>query len=216
MSFKQRSIKIPFRAGAPMMIAGPTTCGKTTWIKKLLSSKHNFTEPVKSILYCFGVHQPLYDEMKETIPDITFHKGLPSQDEVESYNDGHFHIIVIDDLMERVMDNIDAQMLFTKFCHHFNITTIFITQNLLAQGRCARTIALNTLILVLFQNYRDRSQVNTLARQQCPSLPSLFTFAVDDATQRPYGYLVVDCTPQCPDDDRWRTNIFQDEPNGKR
>ena len=45
---------VPFQAGSPIMVAGPTASGKTYWTNKLLSN-NMFTQPVSSILYCYGV-----------------------------------------------------------------------------------------------------------------------------------------------------------------
>ena len=62
---------IPFQSGSPIMIAGPTNSGKTVWVNRLLSHDM-FTEIPKSILYCYGVFQKFFEEMK-TNPD----KKLP-------------------------------------------------------------------------------------------------------------------------------------------
>ena len=133
---------VPFQAGSPIMIAGPTGSGKTFWTNKLLKNQM-FTEPVSSVLYCYGVYQTFYNKME--IPNLELHEGLPTLDKVQSLNDGKFHVLVLDDL-------------FTKYCHHYNITAIFLTQNVFAQGPCSRTISINTHILVLFANKRDESQ----------------------------------------------------------
>ena len=216
---KDCNLHVKFPAASTMMVAGPTGCGKTYWVQELLSHKDNFTQPIRSIMFCYGVFQPRYREMAKIIPNLEFHRGLPSRKTVEIFkNDKYFDVIVLDDLMEQILDNKDAQALFTKICHHYNVTTIFITQNVLAQGKCARTIALNTLILVVFQNHRDRNQALTLAKQQSPRKPDLFLQAFEDATSEPHGYLVVDCTPNCEDSQRWRTCIFLDHetfPDGK-
>ena len=73
-------------------------------------------------------------------------------------NDGKFHVIVLDDLMEYIVKSVETQNLFTKYCHHYNITAIFLTQNVFAQGPCSRTISINTHILVIFANKKDESQ----------------------------------------------------------
>ena len=114
---------VPFHAGSPIMISRPTGLGKTYWTNKLLSN-NMFTELVSSILYCYGIYQDYYNEMH--IPNLEFHKGLPSLEKVQSLNDGNFHIIVLDDLMEYIIKSIDTQNLFTKYCHHYNITAIFL------------------------------------------------------------------------------------------
>ena len=33
-----------------------------------------FTQPISSILYCYGVYQKYYDEIK--IPNLEFHEGF--------------------------------------------------------------------------------------------------------------------------------------------
>ena len=146
---------VPLQAGSPIMIAGPTGSGKTFWTNKLLKNQM-FTEPVSSVLYCYAVYQTYYDKME--IPNLELHEGLPSLDKVQSLNDGKFHVIVLDDLMEYIVKSVETQNLFTKYCHHYNITAIFLTQNVFAQGPCSRTISINTHILVLFANKRDESQ----------------------------------------------------------
>ena len=113
---------VPFQAGSPIMVAGPTASGKTYWTHKLLTNEM-FTEHVASVLYCYGVYQNYYDEMK--IPNLEFHEGLPSLEKVQSLNDGQFHVIVLDDLMEYIVKSVETQNLFTKYCHHYNITAIF-------------------------------------------------------------------------------------------
>ena len=131
---------VPFQAGSPIMIAGPTGSGKTFWTNKLLKNQM-FTEPVSSVLYCYGVYQTYYDKME--IPNLEFHEGLPSLDKVQSLNDGKFHVIVLDDLMEYIVKSVETQNLFTKYCHHYNITAIFLTQMFLRKD-----LALEQLVLI--------------------------------------------------------------------
>ena len=199
---------VPFVNGSPIIISGPTGSGKTTWTSKLLSF-NMFTQPVSSILYCYGVYQPFFDTMN--IPNLSFHEGVPSFETVKELHDGDFHVIVLDDLMEYIIKSVDTQNLFTKYCHHFNITAIFLTQNVFAQGPCARSIALNTHILVLFANKRDESQAITLGKQLYPGYTKAFLEAYEDATSKPFGYLVIDCDPKSPRELKLRTNIFPNE-----
>jgi tRNA A37 threonylcarbamoyladenosine biosynthesis protein TsaE len=209
MSFSQKTTPIvPFQSGSPIMIAGPTGVGKTFFTYQLL--KHPmFTEKVKSILYCYGVHQPFYDQME--LDNIVFHQGVPTLEMLKNLNDDDFHVVVLDDLMEEIVKSVESQNLFTKYCHHFHLTVIFLTQNLFAQGPYARTISLNTHILVLFANKRDESQSLQLAKQLYPGASKLFLEVYEDATSKPFGYLVIDCDPKSPRDIKLRTNIFPGE-----
>jgi len=203
---------VKFRAACTMMVCGPTNSGKTEWIKKLLiHSDIMFSEPVESILYCYGVYQEKYDDIANVKSNIRFHEGVPSQETIKGMSDGKFHIIVLDDLMEIVVSNPNIQMLYTQFCHHYNFTAILVYQNIYAQGKCARSIALNTHITVLFENKRDRRQIRLLAGQIIPSNPKAFIEAYEEATKHPYGYLVADCSPGMNSSLSWRTNIFPEE-----
>ena len=191
------------------MVSGPTQAGKTFWIKKLLSS-NMFTQPISSILYCYGVYQKSYENMQFE-NKIEFHEGLPSQEKIETLNDGQFHVIVLDDLMEHIVKSIDVQNLFTRLCHHYNISAIFVTQNIFVKGPYSRTVSLNTHVIVLFANKRDESQAMYLGRQLYPGNSKMFLEAYEDATSKRYGYLVVDCSPQSPKQLKLRTNIFPGE-----
>ena len=126
---------VPFQSGSPIIISGPTGSGKTYWTHKLLSNEM-FTEHVSSILYCYGVYQSYFNEMKA--PNLEFHEGLPSREKVESLNDGKFHIIVLDDLMEQIVKSIETQNLFTKYCHHYNYCYFFIPKYFCSRTLCQK------------------------------------------------------------------------------
>ena len=204
----QKIPQIPFHSGSPMIIAGPTGSGKTYWTHKLLRNEM-FTQPVSTILYCYGVFQDYFN--KFNIPNLTFHEGLPTKEQVEDIHDGNFHIIVLNDLMEYIIKSIDTQNLFTIYCHHFNITAIFVTQNIFAPGPYARTININTHILVIFANKRDESQALYLGKQLFSWNSKIFVEAYEDATSEMFGYLIVDCDTKSSRDIRLRTNIFPGE-----
>jgi len=125
-------------------------------------------------------------------------------------NDRH-RLIVLDDLMHRVVQNVDMELLFTQGCHHRRLSVVFITQNIFPRGTKSRTIALNTTYLVMMKNVRDVSQVATLGRQLFPGRSKILTSAFADATSLPFGYLVVDMSPHSEDTYRLRTRVFPGE-----
>ena len=189
-----------------MMISGATGTGKTTFIHRLLVSKNAFKKPVGKIIYCYGVYQPLFDRMKREIPNIEFHEGILSQLDF----DGNESIIIFDDLVTQIMNNKTVENYFTQGAHHKCYTVIFITQNLFAQGKCARTIALNTHYLILFKHLRDGQQIVNLGQQIYPGNGQILVEAYTDATSHAYNYLVVDMSPHSEDKYRLRSNIFED------
>ena len=206
---------VPFLAGSPMMVIGPTNCGKTYWICRLLENDM-FTEPVASILYCYGVYQDFYDYMRDNPnigPELTFQRGLPSREDIDKIHDGRFHVIMLDDMMEKIVKSQDMQELFTKYCHHKNVTAVMVSQNAFQRGPNARTISLNTHIHVLFANKRDESQIGTFAHQlyRSKAKKNRFLAVYDQHMVNKYAYLVIDCTPHVPREIKVRANVFPGE-----
>ena len=100
----------------------PTNSGKTFWVKRLLSYQM-FMEPVKSILYCYGVHQRAFGEMNNDtniVALIKFMQGLPTKDNIDKLNDGNFHIIILYDMMETIPESLDM-------CSYLPSTAIIVT-----------------------------------------------------------------------------------------
>ena len=95
---------------------------------------------------------------------------------------------------------------FTRKRHHGIANVVHITQNLCQQNKIPRTISLNAHYLILFQSSRDKKQIKELAKQlQSQHL----TYAFNDATSKPHGYLLVDLKPDTQDHLRFRTEKFQ-------
>ena len=54
-------------------------------------------------------------------------------------------------MMDDVVSDSSVMEVFTERSHHQNISVIFMTHNILHQGKAARTIFLNTEYMVLFE-----------------------------------------------------------------
>ena len=124
---------VPFQAGSPIMDAGPTASGKTYWTNRLLSN-NMFTQPISSILYCYGVWQDYFEQIK--IPNLEFHDGLPSIEKVKSLHDGKLHIIVLDDPMEHIVKSIETQ----KFIHKILPSLKYNSNFSYSKYLCSRTL----------------------------------------------------------------------------
>ena len=204
----------PFEAPSTFSISGTTGSGKTTWLYKLLEHQEELFPEVQfhKILYCYGVWQDLFHRMESSIKNIIFHEGIPLSKTIDELTENKKHnIIILDDLMMEVVKNGEMELLFTRGSHHKNLTIIYLNQNMFCQGKNARTIALNCHYLILFQNRRDCSQVQKLGQQIFPGQSQFLVESYKDALQTPYGYLVVDLSPQAEEAYRLRTKIFPDE-----
>jgi hypothetical protein len=204
----------PFPSCTSVSITGATCSGKTSWLYKLLRHKDVMfaNSPPEKVLYCYGIFQPLYDEMERELPFITFHRGLPIEEDLEQLSSAtHCNLVVLDDLMESVTSSSEMETLFVKGMHHRHLSVIYLNQNLYSRGKNARTINLNTHILVLMKNPRDVSQLQCLARQAFLGKSRYIMEAFKDATSEHHGYLVLDLSPMAEEEYRARTRIFPDE-----
>lgn len=167
--------------------------------------------PPRKIMYCYGVYQDLFNEMQKSIPNFTLHSGVPTSTEIAEFSGGEHDLIILDDLMQDVLDSKTAELLFTQGCHHRKLSVVFITQNIYGQGKSARTIALNCWYMILFKNIRGMSQIRALGGQLFPGKYRVLTDAFEEATNEPFGYLLVDLTPRDQDLYRLRTKVFRGE-----
>ena len=189
-----------------MCIVGPTSSGKSTWLKNVLI--RNLISPQPShITWCYRDWQPLYTELLQHIPNIDFVQGI----QISEMDTQIPRLIVLDDLMVDVAKNFDVSNLFTVGSHHKNISVICLLQNLFYHGKESRTLSLNSHYLVLFKNPRDQLQVSCLARQMYPHNTGYFMTKYQSATSRPYGCLVIDLKQETPENKRLKSgNIFDD------
>lgn len=206
-------MSLPLDSCTTISIIGATGTGKTSWVFKLLRHKDiMFKDPPTHIMYCYAIHQPMFDQMEASIPNFTLHEGLPSQATLEEFCDGQHRLILLDDLMSDVVSNCEMGKLFTQGAHHRRITVIFISQNLYAKGKSAKTIALNTHVLVLFKSMRSTGQIAYMGRELFPGHQRVLLDAYLDATSKRYGYLLIDMSPHAEFEEyRMRTQIFPDE-----
>jgi len=119
--------------------------------------------------------------------------------------------LVIDDLMNESTSKESMVNVITKGCHHHNISTLFLIQNLFPPGKHSRTISLNTNYIIAFKHPRDSLGVSILARQAFPRAAKYVLESYEDAVKEPFGYLVFDLHPSSSEKCRLRTSIFPGE-----
>ena len=192
-------MKHPFTA----TLCGPTSSGKTVWIFRLIEHMDKMIQPpLVKVMYCYGEYQSIFAKY----PNVIFNEGLP---DIRQFDGREPLLLILDDLMDATNETVSA--IFTKISHHRNISVIYITQNLFPKNKHARTISLNSHYMILFKNPRDAGQFATLARQMYPEGSTFAVEAFKDATELPYGYLLVDLKPDTEEQYRLRTNVFPDE-----
>jgi hypothetical protein len=208
---------VGLRHPSTVVVAGPTGSGKTRWIIEALA-QGAIRPPPQRVVWVFGERQPALDDLSVRLAGVEFvHASeLAGPDSwarlYRSFSPDERSVLVLDDMMLEAVDNREVARLFAQGSHHRNLTVVLLLQNMFAQGRAMRSVALNAQYYVLFRNPRDRTQISYLARQMFPNRRQFLVEAFEDATRRPYGYLLVDLRPGLDDDRlRVRTNVLPSE-----
>jgi len=177
--------------------------GKSIFVLKLIEHANQMIDPAPAkILYCYSEYQPIFAKYT----NVEFNEGLP---DVTRFDGSEPVLLILDDLMDETNESVSA--IFTKIYHHRNVSVMYITQNMFPKNKHARTISLNSHCMILFKNSRDAGQFATLARQMYPSGSKFAIEAFKDATEAPFGYLLVDLKTDTDEKHRLRSNIFPNE-----
>jgi len=201
-------LKTPFT----YMIAGASQSGKTVHVFNLLAHRHQiFDRPTDAIYYFYNCWQPHFDQFASRGLVTEWINELPTYDLIMEKSASHVKkdgcVFVVDDFMDNITT--DIMDLFTVYAHSYRINVIFLTQNLFAKN--LRDISLNATYIVVFKNPRDQSQIQNLAQQLRPKKWQYIMEAYDNATKRPYTYLLFDNHQTTPDYMRVRTRLFPKE-----
>jgi len=199
---------VQLRAPFTMILAGPSRCGKTTFVHKLLKNKQFVVrKPPQKVIYFFNQWQPALVQMRRENLVHTFISRLPTLQDVRSLlTPSDNGLIVIDDFMKDA--NSDLGYIFTALSHHHNVSVIFLSQNLFSQHGPFRDMSLSATYIVCFKNPRDASQIWHFARQFRPDRPARVVEGFRAATIHPYSYVVFDFHPETPDFLRMRSRII--------
>ena len=192
-----------------ILISGPTGSGKTQFVSRILRTKNIDPFPTR-ILYLYSEWQSEYDKLLESIPEIIFQRGFPDK-LMDSFSANQKNLLILDDQMRKAGDTKELSDLFTKGSHHRNLTIIYIVQNLFDKSKSMRTASLNSQYLVLFKSPRDKTVVQHLGNQMFPKNTKFLVDSFSDATQAPFGYLLIDLRQDTPEEMRVRANIFPGE-----
>jgi len=189
------------------IIAGGTQSGKTTMVKKIVKHLDELISPrIDDILICYKEHQPAYGEMQLADTRVRLKKGLEL--DIPSNQNS---LIIIDDQMSDSLKAKEVQELFTSGVHHRSISVIFLSQNLLPQGKYSRDIRLNTHYISICKTPSFSSQVCYISRQLYPKKPSAVYNAYEKATSQPYTSLFLNLHPNCHDQLRIQSGILPGE-----
>lgn len=180
-----------FQTPTTILLAGCSQAGKSSFVKRLLDHRDvMFSTPPESVIYFYGVHQPLFEKMS----DVQFHNGLPENFE-KFAKPPEPRLFILDDLILDSVSNKNVGNLVSRGVHHLNCSLLIISQNLYQQGKVARLISLNTHYLILFRSMRDGQTIVNLGKQLYPGRGNLLVESYREAMKEKYSYLLIDMHP---------------------
>ena len=195
-----------------MLVVGPTQCGKTYFVEQLLT-KNCIKYPSKKstrIYWFYNQWQRCYATLQRTLGDeIEFAQGLPDlSEDLREINPKFHNVLVFDDLMSKATDSPVLSTLFTQGRHR-NASVILLLQNMFPKGKFNTDISRNAQYMVLFRSPSDRKQMDIIAERIFAKDKSNFMSAYVNATEKPYGYLLIDNQPKTPSDKQVVAEVFE-------
>ena len=206
-----------FRVPGNMQIVGPSLSGKTTWLYRLVRDAPAYFRRedgspcyFRKIVYCYGSSwQPIFEHFRAL--GVHFQPGLP--EDVAGLFPTHQErpgLLILDDLMQESAKSPQITQLLTRGTHHLELFTITLSQNLYPGGREQASQNRNYHYMVLFKNPADTRYVKALGNRWLGDSRA-FWEVYQQATHRPFGYLVIDHHPRTDETIRFRTHILLDE-----
>ena len=196
-----QSVAIQFNTPSLIILHGQTNTGKTELTYKIMTHCDSiFSNKIAHIVFSYSTHQPIYDVMAKNIKNLTFIKGLPTEDYLKEVRESvpkDDHILLILDDQQASLDSPTMMRIATELNHHLKITTLLILHNIFGTGRFSRTILLQTSYYISMRNLRDQSQLAVLSRQifgnGCSNVINKAFDKLCKISDRPY--LVTDLHP---------------------
>lgn len=200
---------IKFPLNLRMLITGSSGSGKSFFVANLLSMRDRMiNDRIDRIIYCAKFHTSIPEKLRND-EILEFHQGCPTEEMLENVNQEKI-IYVLDDLLESAFKSKTVSEMFTQGRNR-GIGVILLTQNIFPRDAMARNISLNCNFMVIFRNIRDRSSFNHLARQLLPANSKNLSDFFLNGVAKPFSYLLIDLTQECPEALRFRQEIFNDE-----
>lgn len=203
LSFSDKALK--FKSPFGMIISGPSSSGKSTFLAKFITESANLIDPPpSSVLYCFG-------EMSDMVPalqrlGVNVHSGVPSEEMIKQQPKNL--LLILDDLLLNVSESYLSEM-FTRKSHHLQYSVIFVTQSLF--DRKIRVARQNAQYIILMRSPNSELSIRNIGVQLFPGRLDYYLDSYRQATNKPYGYLVIDMHAASDPSLRLRTGLFKDD-----
>ena len=191
-----------------LFLAGPSACGKTTFIIDVIKHLDKITiQKPSKIIYFYTEWQPKFNYMKDELNTVFIEDNDMIIEEVKNLNESAF--IIFDDMLNSSNLKAVAQ-LYSVHGRHLNLSLAFLSQKLFYNNEYFRQISQNSDYMCIFKNPRNSVEIRNLAMQITPkSLDLLHIY--NKATKKPYSYIFINLTQECIPQLRYLNNIFNQD-----
>ena len=209
MEQEGETVDVRFKNFFTCMLAGSSGSGKTTWVFNFLKNINNlYTIPPTDVYFFYKEWQPMYAENSHLVTEFIQDSASLAFLREKAKTTSNITCIIDDQFLEA---NVETSDLFTKGSHHLKLNVFFIVQNLFWKSPFSRTISLNATYIVIFRNPRDKSSITHFAKQFDPNNVRTIRKIYEEATSKPYGYLIFDLHQGTDDRHRMLSNIFRED-----
>ena len=175
-------------------ISGPSQCGKSSFIVKLIENrKMLFTQNFERLYYCqpsnlCTINNPIFEEILKLFPTAEMICGLPNLTKLNLNSDTTSKCLIVDDLMSSFLNSPEMLNLLSVEIHHSNITLLSL-HNVYENSRHGITVSRNTHYKVFFYNRLDLRELRFISVQLGLSanfLQDCFNFLMKTFSENPY------------------------------
>ena len=202
-----KEISFQFKHPFGARVVGPPKTGKSEFVIKLLEFSQSYMSPRPTKIYwAYGEKNiKQMQQIQERCPKpVHFIKGLP---DIEEFSPQETYLLILDNLTSATSNFTAVSNFFKQTSHHKNISVILILEKLYHVGKSMRDISLNSKYTILFENL-NKGQIKHLGCQVFSKHPDFLNSADEQATRRPYGYIIIDFDKCTPNGECLKTGIF--------
>lgn len=193
---------LKFSCPCAISICGGSMSGKTSLAIKLVQYREQmFSDKFDRIIYCQSEEmrhqssQP-YEELKRIAPGLVeLHEGLPDVRKLNLDLDQTKKLVIIDDQMQKMMNDSSMLSLVTIHIHHSQISLIYCTHNGFPPSKFGKTIARNTQVKFIFYNRLELTELRILSCQmgkKSTFLLNCFKLLFEKFPNESYHYIMID------------------------
>jgi len=206
----------PFHFICPNIVAvvGPTGCGKSQLVARILRDRHELIRPPPdAVYYVYSIWQEnLFAQIKQWCPEVQFVHGVDELQRID-FNPNLCTAVVLDDQQQALLEAKEYGVnLMTTDVHHKNIIMFFICQSLFFRSRHNALVNRQASYVIMFRNKRSMFEPEQVGRQILQLKPcEVHSLYKDASSYRDYSYLLYDTNPETIEHRQLVTSILTDD-----